>query len=126
MRIDLSKGSAKDRQLSLHIARVLYPAAAQLLGAKRVKRGSPGGIRQVKVHRVSEIAPVGSAVHGRVVHVQVERGARRRRKSAQEQRDTKQRAAEEKEEGDRARRLYAHSPRAHCFKKGGLGPSATC
>lgn len=114
LRIDLRQCNTKDHQLSLHIAMLYIWLRRSCCGEGEARqRGSPGGIRQVKVNRVSEIAPVGSAVHGRVVHVQVKRGAQRRRKSAQEQRDTKQRAAEE---GDRARRLYAHSPRTHCFE----------
>lgn len=113
MRVDLRKCNTKD-QLSLHIALFYIWLRRSCCGDGEARqRGSPGGIRQVKVNCVSEIAPVGSAVHGRVVHVQVERDAHRRRKSAQEQRDTKQRAAEE---GDCARRLYAHSPRTHCFE----------
>lgn len=77
--------------------------------------GSPGGIRQIKVNCVSEIAPVRSAVNSWVLHVQVERLADRRKKSAQKHRDTKQRAAEE---GCCPRRLYAHSSRTHCLRLG--------
>lgn len=79
------------------------------------QRGSPGGICQIKVNCVSEIAPVRSAVNSWILHVQVERFADRRRKSAQKHRDTKQRAAEE---GCCPRRLYAHSSRTHCLRLG--------
>lgn len=79
------------------------------------QRGSPGGICQIKVNCVSEIAPVRSAVYSRILHVQVERLADRRGKSAQKHRDTKQRAAEE---GCCPRRLYAHSSRTHCLRLG--------
>ena len=48
---------------------------------KNIDHCSPGGISQIKVNSISEVAPCGSAVNSWVLHVQVERLADRRRNS---------------------------------------------
>lgn len=78
-------------KVCLHLRIAMYPHHKCLVrlctvwGEKMAllmrQRNSPGRIRQIKVNSVSEIAPVRSAVHSWVVHVQVERLEHRRRKS---------------------------------------------
>lgn len=74
------------KPICLHLRIAMYPhhgcsTLCTVLALLMRQRNSPGGIRQIKVNSVSEIAPVRSAVNSWVVHVQVERLEHRRRKS---------------------------------------------
>lgn len=77
---------------------------------------SPGRIRQVKVNRVSEVAPGGSGEHGRALRVQVKRLANSRARGQQEA-DTKEGAGER---GRRPRRLRAEPSSGHVDADGSV------